>query len=74
MVVDRETGERLEFDASDGRLKKELKEFHQKKLLDLNDLLRKSGSQFFSVASNQNVVDPLSVYLRGHRGQRSLPR
>jgi uncharacterized protein (DUF58 family) len=74
MLVDRETGEHLEFDESDWRVKNELKEFHHKRQSELKDLLRKSGAEFFSVVSHQNVVDPLSVYLKGHRERRRFQR
>lgn len=69
-LVDRETGTLIEFDASDGYALQALESFHQTRLQQLEEIFRKSGSDFFAVSSKDDVVDPISAYLRAHSGSR----
>jgi uncharacterized protein (DUF58 family) len=69
---DRETGEIVEVDTSNRGLWSRLEELHRKQILNLKDDFRKFGADFFTVASDGDVVDPIAWYLRGHTNTRGV--
>lgn len=70
VFVDRETGELVEVDTSSSSSRKAIIEAHHTRIKNLEDVVRKSGADMFTVASNHSAIDPLAAYLRQHQGRR----
>jgi uncharacterized protein (DUF58 family) len=70
VFVDRETGELIELDTSNKSYRLAIVDAHRARIHALEETVRKSGADLFTVHSNESVVDPLATYLRQHQGGR----
>ncbi len=70
VFVDRETNELVEVDTSNRFTRKSIVDAHHLRIQNLEDVVRKSGADMFTVKSNDSAIDPLAAYLRHHQGRR----